>query len=57
MNKKMKVAILKAGGKKAWKAYAGMRRIPLSKLNTATKTMESRKRKPEKHRKVICAEM
>ena len=56
MDRKVKLAILKAGGKKALKKYNSLKRIPLPRMSTATIVMESRKRKPEKHRTAITAE-
>ena len=56
MDKKVKLAILKAGGKKALKKYNSLNRIPLPQMSTATIVMENRKRKPEKYRTAITAE-
>ena len=50
MDKKLRIAILKEGGKKALKRYNETRRTPLPAINTAPREIESRKRKKEKYK-------
>lgn len=53
---RVKLEILKKGGKKALKEFNETNRVPASGLNTATKVIESKKYRKEKYPAYLAGE-